>query len=77
MEGITIQEYLKILKEKDNTLTSKEIGDKLKISQPMVSQYKNNKGYNASLAVAIEVYKQEKIVLFPFGEYALKELTNA
>jgi len=55
-------------------LKTTEIAEKLGVSQPMVSQYK--KGYNASLDVACKVYKDYNIVLFPFGEYALKELIN-
>jgi transcriptional regulator with XRE-family HTH domain len=68
---VKIQEYIKELSEKHS---SQEIADKLGISVSMVSHYK--KGYNASIEVAVKVYKAEKLVLFPFSEEALKELSK-
>ncbi len=68
---VKIQEYVKTLSE---STSSQEIADKLGISVSMVSHYK--KGYNASIEVAVKVYKTEKIVLFPFSEEALKELSK-
>ena len=52
-----------------------EVAVKLGVSQPMVSQYKKG-GYNASLDVATKIYKDTGLVLFPFSEDALKELSQ-
>jgi len=67
-----IQELIAKLQEEGNN--TNQIANKLKVSQSMVSQYK--KGYNASLAVAIEAYKLGYGTLFPFSTEALKELAE-
>lgn len=66
-----IQDYVLLLLEDNSAI---ETADKLGVSQPMVSQYKKG-GYNASLTVAIKVYSEADVVLFPFAEEALKELS--
>lgn len=69
---ITIQDYVN---ESLNHITSQALQAKLGISASMVSAYK--KSYNPSLAVAITVYKLDKIVLHPFSEESLKyEIQN-
>lgn len=67
-----IQDYVLQLLE-DNKAS--DVAVKLGVSQPMVSIYKKG-GYNASIDVAIKVYKETEIVLFPFSKEALKELSQ-
>lgn len=69
---VKIQDYVLSLLEDNKAV---EVAKALGVSQPMVSAYKKG-GYNASLDVAVKTYKNNKIVLFPFAEEALKELSN-
>lgn len=72
MEHLKVQDLISQLSEEG--MKQSEIADELGVSQPMISQYK--KGFNASLDVALKMYQEKDLVLFPFGEYALKELSK-
>lgn len=70
----TIQEVVKRLM--DEKLTQTEIGNKLGISNSMVSRYR--KGYLASLDVAKRWYIQSGEVLHPFAEESIiKEIKDS
>ena len=69
---VKVQDYVIALME-DNS--SVEVASILGVSQPMISTYKKG-GYNASLSLALKVNKEQKVVLLPFAEEALKELCN-
>ena len=70
----TIQEVVKRLM--DEKLTQTEIGNKLGISNSMVSRYR--KGYLASLDVAKRWYIQSGEALHPFAEESIiKEIKDS
>jgi len=52
--------------------TSKEIAKFLGISDSMLSAYKKEHSYNASLTVALRVFEKVGVVLHPFGKENLK-----
>ena len=67
-----VQELIAQLGEEG--LKTTEIAEVLGVSQPMISQYR--KGYNASIDVAIKIFKDRGLELFPFSKEVLKELSN-
>lgn len=69
---IKVQDYVLGLLQENRAI---EVAEILGVSQPMISAYKKG-GYNASLEVAIKAYRDSKVVLFPFAEEALKELSK-
>lgn len=71
---LTIQDYIKGLE--DDGTQGGEIAQLLGVSASMVSIYKHQ-GYNPSLKLALNIYKNTKKVLHPFYEESLKyELTK-
>jgi predicted transcriptional regulator len=67
-----VQELIAQLTE--DGLKTTEIAEVLGVSQPMISQYR--KGYNSSIDVAIKIFKDKGLVLFPFSKEALEELSK-
>lgn len=53
-------------------MLNKEIAKQLGLTQAMIGQYRLNRGYKPSLAVAIRIYELDGTVLYPFSEQALQ-----
>ena len=53
-------------------MKTKEVAEELEITPAMVGQYRLDRGYNPSLAVAKRVYILDNVVLHPFAKESLE-----
>ena len=69
-----IQDYIN--KRIDSGDKPSEIAEELQISQSMVTVYKRDFSYNASLGVAKRVFEVDGVVLHPFSKESLQYEIN-